>query len=84
MISGLKRSARCLASRVRDRWAIWRGMFGLILIYHRVAPQGAVDFNRLCVTPEHFAAQVAWLKRCFECVSLEELFYLRQTSPRWH
>lgn len=41
-----------------------------ILMYHRVLP--TTRFDQLTVTPERFAAQMAWLAERFEVVSLDQ------------
>jgi peptidoglycan/xylan/chitin deacetylase (PgdA/CDA1 family) len=53
---------------------LWRRTppVGLILLYHRVATP-ATDPQLLSVTPERFAAQMAYLASHFEVVSLHEL-----------
>jgi peptidoglycan/xylan/chitin deacetylase (PgdA/CDA1 family) len=52
-----------------------------ILTYHQIAPEPAKDsaFRSLCVSPERFSGQMAWLKRCgFQGLSMRELMpYIR-------
>lgn len=52
---------------------------GLILLYHRVAAP-ETDPQLLSVTPERFAAQMTYLSRHFELVSLHELVSRRSHS----
>jgi len=46
-----------------------------VLMYHEIAPRQAEVFRWfpvLCTTPETFTAQVEWLSRQFEIISMDE------------
>ena len=60
-----------LSAKMRRLWRRTPPV-GLILLYHRVATP-ATDPQLLSVTPERFAAQMAYLSAHFEVVSLHEL-----------
>lgn len=54
-------------------WEQQRGI--LILMYHEVAPKRDGRFRLfpvLCTTPETFRQQVAWLRKHFEIISMDE------------
>ncbi len=62
--------------RSRFRLQNWRGV--LILMYHEIAPRDTSVFRYfpvLCTTPESFSAQLDWLTRHFEVISMDEAMH---------
>jgi len=46
-----------------------------VLMYHEIVPRQTQVFRQfpvLCTTPETFTAQVEWLSRQFEIISMDE------------
>jgi peptidoglycan/xylan/chitin deacetylase (PgdA/CDA1 family) len=76
-----KRSRRIIANTLYYSGALWliaafrfrRKTF--VLMYHRVLPADADTFSAdsICVTPEAFARQMAFLRRHFRVLSITEL-----------
>jgi peptidoglycan/xylan/chitin deacetylase (PgdA/CDA1 family) len=76
-----KRSRRILSNALYYSGALWllaalqfrRKAF--VLMYHRVLPEGADTFSSesICVRPQTFARQMAFLRRHFRILSLAEL-----------
>jgi peptidoglycan/xylan/chitin deacetylase (PgdA/CDA1 family) len=62
---------RRVGARLQQAIAQPKGQ-ALILLYHRVA-EGTLDPWRLCVTPEHFAQQIAVLRERCQPIALDEL-----------
>jgi peptidoglycan/xylan/chitin deacetylase (PgdA/CDA1 family) len=73
MITALERYGKGLSRRVG--WALRRRIQAnaLVLVYHRIAEPLDPDPWGLCVAPEHFAEQLAVLKREAEVVPLAGL-----------
>jgi len=82
MINRICRRLTGASRHLQHRWTAWRGSFDLILIYHRVTPDVTLDWNLLCVTPDHLAGQLEWLRGRFALVSLTELLEPRRGRPR--
>jgi peptidoglycan/xylan/chitin deacetylase (PgdA/CDA1 family) len=76
-----RRSRRIIANTLYYSGALWlmaRMRFHrktFVLMYHRVLPAGADTFSSdsICVTPEAFARQMAFLRRHFRVLSVAEL-----------
>ncbi len=76
-----RRGRRIIANTLYYTGALWlmasfrfrRKTF--VLMYHRVLPAGADTFSSpsICVTPEAFARQMAFLRRHFRVLSIAEL-----------
>lgn len=67
-------------ARVHGAWRrAWRRMAPatLVLLYHRVAPRPSHDVNQLVVTPDNFAAQLAWLAAHVQFIDEERLLAMR-------
>jgi peptidoglycan/xylan/chitin deacetylase (PgdA/CDA1 family) len=85
-----RRSRRIVANTLYYTGALWilasikfhRKAF--VLMYHRVLPAGADTFSAdsICVRPETFDRQMAFLRRHFKLLSIAELAeYLRANRP---
>jgi peptidoglycan/xylan/chitin deacetylase (PgdA/CDA1 family) len=76
-----KRGRRIIANTLYYSGALWVMAFfrfrrkTFVLMYHRVLPTGADTFSAdsICVTPEAFARQMAFLRRHFRILSIAEL-----------
>jgi peptidoglycan/xylan/chitin deacetylase (PgdA/CDA1 family) len=76
-----KRSRRIIANTLYYSGALWLMAFfrfrrkTFVLMYHRVLPAGADTFSAdsICVTPDAFARQMAFLRRHFRILSIADL-----------
>jgi peptidoglycan/xylan/chitin deacetylase (PgdA/CDA1 family) len=91
MIEFLRRSSRrIIANTLYYTGALWLAASikfhrkAFVLMYHRVLPAGADTFSAdsICVRPETFARQMAFLRRHFRLLSIDELAeHLRSGRP---
>lgn len=65
---------RQFTKQLRD----WMAPSGIVLMYHRVADVPIDPFG-LCVTPKHFAEQLAVLKQDYQLLSLQQMVEAVQT-----